>query len=147
MQLFQIKALSEASLRFYRSTMHQVDDYNVRRIFQQRADIYEELIHLLNARVTHTGTANNEQLEHAITWFETAQASIHNFDNLIFLDFLDTQENTALNALKQSVKLTDDKYLSTSLAQCAASLQVNQDALSALKAQYRAQQSFTNVLT
>ena len=145
MQLFQIKALSEASCRFYRLAMQQVDDYNIRRIFQQRFDIYQELLNLTASQEMQVAVFVDEQLKQVVSWFETAQSSIHNFDNLIFLDFLDTQEGIALNALKQSVKLTDDEHLSTSLAQCAASLQVNQDALSALKAQYRHQQPFSTV--
>lgn len=143
MQLYQIKALSEASCRFYRLAMQQVDDYNIRRIFQQRFDIYQQLLNLTAGEEEQHEAANDDRLTHTVKWFETAQSTIENFDNLIFLDFLDTHENIALSALKRGVKLSDNDYMSTHLAQCAASLQVNQDALIALKTQYRNQQPYS----
>lgn len=145
MQLFEIKALSEASCRFYRVAMQQVDDYNIRRIFQQRFEIYQQLLNLTASQQAQPNAPTDERLTQAVKWFEAAQSSIDNFDNLIFLDFLDAHENVALDALKQGVKESNDDYMSANLAQCAASLQVNHDALISLKAQYRNQQPFSPV--
>ncbi|MBA3989222.1 hypothetical protein [Aliidiomarina maris] len=143
MQLHQIRALSQASCRFYRSAMHQVDDYNIRRIFQQRFDIYQQLLNLTASFETHDNDAEDTSLNHTIGWFEAAEQNIQNYENLIFLDFLDNHEKIALDALKVSVKQTDNELMSTQLSQFAASLQVNQDALGALKVQYRSQQAFS----
>lgn len=139
MQLYQIKMLSQASCRFYRNAMHQVDDYNIRRIFQQRFDIYQQLLNLVASVTTANQSQEDTQLNHTISWFETAQTSIDSFDNMIFLDFLDSHENVALNALKNGVKTSADKAMSAQLSQFAASLQVNHDALHALKNQYKGQ--------
>lgn len=143
MQLFQIKTLSEASCRFYRFAVQQVGDYNIRRIFQQRFEIYQQLLNLTAAQQVHQDRHNDDRLSQTVSWFETAQSSIESFDNLIFLDFLDAHENVVLDALKQGVKEVNDDYMSTNLAQCAASLQVNHDALNSLKAKYRTQQPFS----
>lgn len=140
MSLQNIGALSQASCRFYRFAMQQVDDYNIRRIFQQRFDIYQQLLNLVVLKGAQPAVEENSQVEAAVDWFDAAQSSIQRFDNLIFLDLLEVQEGVALTTLKKSVKATETQELGAQLAQFAASLQVNRDDLAALKAQYRHQQ-------
>lgn len=140
MSLQNIGALSQASCRFYRFAMQQVDDYNIRRIFQQRFDIYQQLLNLVVLKGAQPEVVENPQVKAAVDWFDAAQSSIQRFDNLIFLDLLEVQEGVALATLKKSVKSTETQELSAQLAQFAASLQVNRDDLAALKTQYRHQQ-------
>lgn len=140
MSLQNIGALSQASCRFYRFAMQQVDDYNIRRVFQQRFDIYQQLLNLVALKGAQPEVDNNPQVAATVGWFEAAQSSIQSFDNLIFLDLLEVQEGVTLDTLKKSVKSTETQELSAQLAQLAASLQVNRDDLTALKAQYRHQQ-------
>lgn len=141
MSLQKIWALSQASCRFYRFAMQQTEDYNIRRIFQQRFDIYQQLLNLVAVNGAQPDAISDPQVSSAVDWFDAAQSSIQGFENLIFLDLLEVQEGVVLNTLKKSVKSAESEQLSTQLAQFAASLQVNRDALAALKTQYRHQQS------
>lgn len=138
MCLHKIEALSHASCQFYRFAMCQVADYNIRRLFQQRFDIYQQLIGVVTQYEVHSGL-DDPHLDAAVNWFRAAQSSTQRFDNLVFLDLLEVQEEIVLKTLKKSVK-SAPKALSTQLAQLAASLQVNHDDLAALKVQYRYQQ-------
>lgn len=138
MCLQNIEALSQASCQFYRYAIRQVADYNIRRLFQQRFDIYQQLIDVVTQHEVHSAL-DDPHLDAAVNWFKAAQSSTQRFDNLVFLDLLEVQEEIVLNSLKKSVKSTP-KMLSTQLAQLAASLQVNHDDLAALKVQYRYQQ-------
>lgn len=133
-----IEALSQAGCQFYRSAIAQVTDYNIRRLFQQRYEIYRQLREVVTLNQTPT-ELDAPQLKTVIHWFKSARSSTQCYDTLIFLDLLEAQESVVLKTLKKFVK-TVPKTLSNQLAQLAASFQVNHDELEALKVQYRYQQ-------
>lgn len=144
MELNNIGALSEASCKFYRLAVQNVSDYNIRRIFQQRFDIYQQLLNLVAQRESLANPQICDSVKSSINWFTAAQSSIYGFDNPIFLDLLEAQEGATLQLIKKTVKDTHDQYLSNELAECAAAIQVNRDELFSLKAQYRAQAGFNS---
>lgn len=137
MKLNNIGALSEARCKFYRLAMQNVSDYNIRRIFQQRLDIYKQLLNLVAQREPLVSAQLCEPVKNSINWFAAAQTSIYGFDNPIFLDLLEAQEGDTLQLIKKTVKDTNDQYLSNELAECAAAIQINRDELFILQAQYR----------
>lgn len=143
MPLNDIYALSKAGCSFYRFATHHVDDYNIRRIFQQRFEIHQQLQAVVTQCGSRPDPSNADRIQACSDWFETAQRSIQAFDNFIFLDLLEVQERLTLDILKRDVKKAGDKQLSQCLAQLAAHLQISRDQLAALKEQYRAQQQLT----
>ncbi|RUO30938.1 hypothetical protein CWE12_06785 [Aliidiomarina sedimenti] len=143
MPLNDIYALSKAGCSFYRFATHHVDDYNIRRIFQQRFEIHQQLQEVVAQYGSHPDSNKEDRIQACSDWFETAQRSIQVFDNFIFLDLLEAQERLTLDILKRDVKKSTDEQLSHCLAQLAAYLQISRDQLAALKEQYRVQHQLT----
>lgn len=139
-----INSLSRAGCSFYRSAVQQADDYNIRRIFQQRFEIHQQLQELVAEHNALDSYSEDPKVIACANWYETAEHSIDGFSNLIFLDLLEQQEAVIMLAMKNQVRNSDSQYLRQQLARVAAHLQISRDALNSLKEQYRLSQ--TNIL-
>lgn len=139
MPLDDIYSLSQAGCRFYRFATHQVDDNNLRRIFQQRFDIHQQLLTLAHDHGASPDAISSSQAISSVGWFNRAQEAFESFESFIFLDLLEAQEKITLEALKSDVKSADSEPLRVGLAQLAAHMQVSRDQLATLKVQYRSQ--------
>lgn len=137
MPMRDINSLSRAGCAFYRFAAQQADDYNIRRIFQQRFEIHQQLQELVAEYDALDTYSEDPKVVTCANWYEAVQHSIDSFTNMIFLDLLEQQEAVLMQVMKNQVRETDSQYLRQQLARVAAHLQISRDALHALKEQYR----------
>lgn len=135
-----IQQLSQAIAQFYRHANDRSADYNVRRVFMERALIYKQIHLLLLQQRVPVDPLAVQGVSASTRWYKAACHSIEEFDNLIFLELLEHQEASTLSLIKTYIKQSDTLTLSQQLAKLAAHLQISHDACMGLKERYRHQQ-------
>lgn len=128
MRLTDIYSLCQISQDFYQFAAHASDDYNVKRLFFQRAQTRHRAA--LDIFTAITGKPAAEPCSTAaILWYQAVRNDIVRFDHPIFLKLLERQEQVQLEMVKAAVKETQDPGVMHALAQLAAEMIVSREDL------------------
>ncbi|MGX5915690.1 hypothetical protein ACR0ST_13250 [Aliidiomarina sp. Khilg15.8] len=128
MRLADIYNLCQISQDFYQFAARSSDNYSLKRLFFQRAQIRRRAtLDILTA--VSTKPVVEPRAAAAILWYQAVRSDIARFDHPVFLQLLERQEQIQLEMVKKAVKETQDPNVMHTLAQLAAEMIVSREDL------------------